>query len=63
MRNVEDPIERWKQAAEALGLHIPAERLERAAPIFESLWQATREPLKRDLSLVEPDFQFRPDGQ
>lgn len=62
MRNTQDPIERWKQAAEALGLKIPTDRLERAAPIFDELWRATRPSLGRDLSLVEPDFQFRPDG-
>lgn len=63
MPNVSDPIERWKQAAEALGLEIPEPRLKLAAPVFDALWKATRAPLQRDLALVEPDFQFRPDGQ
>jgi hypothetical protein len=63
MRNAPDPIQRWKQAAAALGIEIPEERLKLSAPVFEALWTATRRPLRRDLSLVEPDFQFRPDGR
>ena len=63
MRNAQDPIERWKQAAQALEVKIPKDRLESAAPIFDGLWKATRSSLRRDLSLVEPDFQFRPDGR
>ncbi len=63
MRNAPDPINRWKQAAEALGIEIPDPRLKLAAPVFDALWKATRAPLRRDLSLVEPDFQFRPDGR
>ena len=63
MRNVPDPIDRWKQAAEALGIEIPEERLKLLAPVYDALWTATRAPLRRDLQLVEPDFQFRPDGR
>ena len=63
MRNAPDPIERWKQAAEGLGIEIPEQRLKLAAPVFDALWKVTRESLRRDLSLVEPDFQFRPDGR
>lgn len=63
MRNPQEAIERWKKAAEVLGLRVPADRLERAAPVFDQLWEATRPALRRDLSLVEPDFQFRPDGK
>jgi hypothetical protein len=63
MRDASDPVERWKQAAEALGIEIPEQRLKLAAPVFDALWKVTRESLRRDLSLVEPDFQFRPDGR
>ena len=63
MRNALSPIDRWKQAAEALGVEIPEERLRLTAPVFDALWKATRDPLRRDLSLVEPDFQFRPDSR
>lgn len=63
MRNVPDPVERWKQAAEALGIVIPEQRLKLVAPIYDALWKASRAPLRRNLTLVEPDFQFRPDGR
>jgi hypothetical protein len=63
MRNAQNAIERWKKATEALGLKIPEERIAQAAPIYDALWTATRPALQRDLSLVEPDFQFRPDGE
>lgn len=53
-------IERWKGAAEALDLGIPAERLEAVAPILDTLMKAARTSLDRDLSLVEPVTVFRP---
>lgn len=53
-------VARWKQAAEALDLGIPEERLEAVAPILDGLMTAARRSLDRDLSLVEPVTVFRP---
>jgi hypothetical protein len=52
--------ERWKQAAEALGLGVPEERVEALAPVLEALLTAARKSLDRDLSQVEPVTVFRP---
>ena len=52
--------DRWKQAAEALDLGIPPERVAEVAPILEGLTAAARKSLDRDLSLVEPVTVFRP---
>ena len=51
---------RWAVIAEAHGLNLPDERLERIAGILDDLDRKTREALDRDLSLVEPMFSFRP---
>jgi hypothetical protein len=53
-------VERWKRAAEALDLGIPAQRLETIAPVLDGLMAAARRSLDRDLSLVEPVTVFRP---
>ena len=53
-------VERWKRAAEALDLGIPAQRLETIAPVLDGLMEAARRSLDRDLSLVEPLTVFRP---
>jgi hypothetical protein len=52
--------ERWKQAAEALDLGIPKERVETIAPTLDALMSSARKALDRDLSLVEPVTVFRP---
>ncbi|MBI1352803.1 MAG: hypothetical protein GC160_00550 [Acidobacteria bacterium] len=51
---------RWARIAEARGLDLPEERLERISCILDDLEAKTRAALDRDLSLVEPMFSFRP---
>jgi len=52
--------QRWKQAAQALDLGVPEERIEAVAPILDDLMARIRNALDRDLSLVEPVTVFGP---
>ncbi len=42
---------------------LPAERVELIAPVLNELDRRLRASLDRDLSLVEPAHEFRPDGK
>ncbi len=63
MRNVTDPNERWRRAAEGLNLRLPPERIEAVGPILSDLERRVRVALDRDLSLVEPAHEFQPEGE
>jgi hypothetical protein len=54
-------VRMWKTIAEALGLNIPGDQLDRISPVLDALWRDTRRALDRDLSAVEPAITFRPD--
>ncbi|MBI3668151.1 MAG: hypothetical protein HY236_18280 [Acidobacteria bacterium] len=51
----------WKNIAQALGLQIPDDQLEKISPTLDALWTATRRALDRDLSSVEPALTFHAD--
>ena len=63
MQNVTNENERWRLAAEGLGLRLSAERLAAVAPVLSDLERRIRAALDRDLTLVEPAHEFRPDGE
>ena len=65
MRNRDDIESNERTSEEAAGKDVASvtQRLERVAPILAELRRATRRSLDRDLSKVEPTFQFRPDGK
>ena len=63
MRNVTDEENRWRLAAAGLGLPLSAERVARIAPVLSDLDRRVRAALDRDLRLIEPAQQFRPDGK
>ncbi len=59
-----ESLERWKKFAEAAGLGIPDNDIERIAESLDRLAAATREALKADLRFVEPAVHFRfPGGE
>ena len=45
--------------AQALGLNLPADQMERIAPVLDATWKATRQVLDRDLSAIDPAIVFR----
>ena len=45
--------------AQALGLNLPADQMERIAPALDAMWKATRQALDRDLSAIAPAVVFR----
>jgi hypothetical protein len=49
----------WNEMAQALGLKLPADQVERIAPVLDAMWKATRQVLDRDLSATEPAIVFR----
>jgi len=51
----------WKNIAQALGLEIPPQQLETISPVLDQLWPQTRRALDRDLSHLDPAFNFRAD--
>ena len=51
----------WKNIAQALGLNIPEDQLDKIAPALDALWAAARRALDRDLSSIDPALAFHPD--
>ena len=51
----------WKNIAQAFGLNIPDDQLDKISPALDALWAAARRALERDLSGVEPALVFYPD--
>ena len=45
--------------AQALGLQIPADEVQRLKPALDAMWSATRQALDRDLSAIDPAIVFR----
>jgi hypothetical protein len=48
----------WNEMAQALGLNLPADQVERIAPGLDAMRKATRQVLDRDLSAIEPAIVF-----